>query len=115
MLPVSYTHLDVYKRQVGLAWFSAVYLENAYRALIFPAVLIGIATQGTLLQVAKYGLCMVIVVVLTNLLENGGERVGKWAVGFFAGAGKMCIRDSPGTGQLHQRYRRSGQGCGNCL
>ncbi|WP_343247823.1 SpoIIE family protein phosphatase [Diplocloster hominis] len=72
---------------VGLAWFSAVYLENAYRALIFPAVLIGIATQGTLLQVAKYGLCMVIVVVLTNLLENGGERVGKWAVGFFAGAG----------------------------
>lgn len=60
---------------VALGFFAAAYLEKKIRGYIFVSILLGIATKMPLIDVAKYGLSMLAIMLVTALIENQGKKI----------------------------------------
>ena len=70
---------------LGLAYFAAAYKEKVMRLLLFPVMFIGMSLFMEPLQLAKYGLCMIVTATVNSLMEIGNEdtfsRMGSGAAG----------------------------------
>lgn len=70
---------------LGLAYFAAAYKEKVMRLLLFPVMFIGMSLFMEPLQLAKYGLCMIVAGTVTSLMELDKEetfsRMGSGAAG----------------------------------
>lgn len=54
---------------LGLSYFVAAYKEKIMRLLLFPVMFIGMSLFMEPLQLAKYGLCMVVAATVTSITE----------------------------------------------
>lgn len=54
---------------LGLSYFVAAYKERIMRLLLFPVMFIGMSLFMEPLQLAKYGLCMVVAATVTSITE----------------------------------------------
>ncbi|BCN28986.1 stage II sporulation protein E [Anaeromicropila herbilytica] len=73
---------------LALGFFAAVYLEKKVRGYIFLSVLAGMATRMPLIDVAKYGLSMLAIMLVTALIENQGKKI---TVGIIASLSAVVI------------------------
>lgn len=70
---------------IGIGYFAAVYMEKGQRALIFMATIIGMSTIMPFIDVAKYGLIMLIIMVIIGLVEKKNKRLMVVVIGSIAG------------------------------
>lgn len=70
---------------IAIAFFAAVYVERTARTGIFLVTLLGIATVMPTVDVVKYGLAMVVVMVITFLMEKTKRHVSVPFMGTIAG------------------------------
>jgi stage II sporulation protein E len=61
---------------IALGFFAAAYMEKKIRGFIFLTVLAGIATSMPPIDVAKYGLSMLAIMLVIALIENQGKKIG---------------------------------------
>lgn len=60
---------------IAIGFFAATYIERGQRGFIFFATLIGMATVMPMIDVAKYGLIMFVIMIVVNLLESKNKRL----------------------------------------
>ncbi len=70
---------------IGMAYLTAGYIERVYRYILFPVVLVSMAMTATPMQIAKYGLSMVVVMVMVGLVEKFQDKCPVWLGASFAG------------------------------
>ena len=75
---------------LGLSYFVAAYKEKVMRLLLCPVMFIGMSLVMEPLQLAKYGLCMVVAATVTSIMEldkNGKSSIlGSVAAGITTSA-----------------------------
>lgn len=54
---------------LGLSYFVAAYKEKVMRLVLFPVMFIGMSLVMEPLELAKYGLCMVVAATITSIME----------------------------------------------
>lgn len=87
---------------LGLAYFIAVYMEQINRGMILPIILLGMSICLQPIEVIKYGLCMVVTMILVGLIEEidkscsrfAGAAIGGVSIGIFAFAASL-LQESP--------------------
>ena len=75
----------------GIAYFTAVYMENAGRLTTFFVILASMIFTIPILQGAKYGISMLLVVILIGLMEANGQITKKGTGAFLAGLGVFLM------------------------
>lgn len=70
---------------LGIAYFTSAYRNGIYRYFLFPVVLIGMAFKAPPIAVAKYGICMVVVMFLIWLAEKRLRTCPRLLSAFVAG------------------------------
>lgn len=70
---------------VAIGFFAAVFLERKTRGFIFLSTLVGIATVMPIVDVTKYGLIMIVIMLVTALIENQERKVSISLIGCLAG------------------------------
>lgn len=78
----------------GIAFFTAVYMENIARFPIFLVVLSSMIVGIPFLHAARYGISMLLVIVLTGLLEANGGVTKKWIGALIAGMSVLLMNIS---------------------
>lgn len=68
----------------GLAYFAAAYLQKGTRAFIFPIVLVSMLLTMPAIQAIKYGLAMLVIAVIIELIERTRDSCGKYLGGIIA-------------------------------
>lgn len=69
----------------GIAYLTSGYLGNVHRLLLFPIIMISMAFSASTLQVAKYGISMVVVIVFIGFIEKVRKKCSVWMGAVFAG------------------------------
>lgn len=98
---------------LGLSFFVAAYREKVMRLLLFPVMFIGMSLFMEPLQLARYGLCMIVAATVTSILEldkdNRFTRLGSVAAGVSASA--MTYVDYVlNGGEIYRVYMGIGEG-----
>ncbi|MBQ2800044.1 MAG: SpoIIE family protein phosphatase [Lachnospiraceae bacterium] len=98
---------------LGLSFFTAAYKEKVMRLLLFPVMFIGMSLFMEPIQLAKYGLCMIVAATVTSILEldkeNKFARLGSASAGISAAA--MTYVDYVlNRGEIYQVYMGLGEG-----
>lgn len=98
---------------LGLSFFVAAYREKVMRLLLFPVMFLGMSLFMQPLQLARYGLCMIVTATVTSILELDKEnkfiRLGSVSAGISASA--MAYVDYIlNGGQIYQLYMGIGEG-----
>jgi stage II sporulation protein E len=70
---------------VAMAYFSASYAEKTNRLWITLVTILGMSTIMPMVDVIKYGLVMLVVIVITHLAERRGRKVTVPVMGVLAG------------------------------
>ncbi|NLZ80242.1 MAG: SpoIIE family protein phosphatase [Clostridiales bacterium] len=68
----------------GLAYFAAAYLQKPTRAFIFPIVLVSMLLTMPATVAIKYGLAMLVIAVIIELIERIKNSCGKYLGGVIA-------------------------------
>lgn len=75
---------------LGLAYFTAAYRAKVYRLLLFPVMFLSMSISMDRMQLAKYGLCMIVAAAVTSIMELDKSRnstmVGSIAAGITTAA-----------------------------
>lgn len=87
---------------LGLAYFTAVYMEQINRGMILPIILLGMSITMQPMEVLKYGLCMVVTMILVGLIEEidktcsrfAGSAIAGVSIGILAFAGSL-LKENP--------------------
>lgn len=98
---------------LGLSFFAAAYREKVMRFLLFPVMFIGMSLFMEPLQLARYGLCMIVAATVTSIVEldknNKFTRIGSLAAGISTSS--MAYVDYVMNGrELYQLYMGIGEG-----
>lgn len=70
---------------LGIAFFTAAYMENISKGILFFIITGCMFYTAPLLTAARYVISMILVVVLTELMEEYGKVPGRWMGAAFAG------------------------------
>lgn len=70
---------------IAIAYFTAVYTEKSTRVYIFLSTLIGMITMMPMTDVIKYGLIMIIIMVINALVENSKGQVSVLKLSLISG------------------------------
>lgn len=89
---------------VALGFFAAVYLEKNTRLFIFLSTLIGMGTVMDPIDVAKYGLVMLIVTIVTSLVENQEKRITITMMGTLGGIATTVMGVTKGLLSVNVEY-----------
>ncbi|RDU24490.1 SpoIIE family protein phosphatase [Anaerosacchariphilus polymeriproducens] len=87
---------------LGLAYFIAVYMEQINRSMILPITLLGMSICLQPIEVIKYGLCMIVTMILVGLIEEidktcsrfVGAAIGGISISVLAFAGNL-LQENP--------------------
>ena len=75
----------------AVAFFAAAYLEDRYRYSVFTMVLIGMFFSADFNQIVRYGISMLIVLLLSGLLEKKKTWHNRWTQGIVAGVSLLIM------------------------
>lgn len=76
---------------IGIAFFTAVYIDKKGRLAILASVLLGLASAYPVTEVAKYFIIMLVIAAITILLEYNSKRVPIGAIAGIAGGVTMFM------------------------
>lgn len=86
------TYLGYYP--MGIAYFTGAYMEKVMRFLLFPVMAVAMSFFMPVVELVKYGLVMIVVMVFTGLLEANRKAVPKWIGSLIAGFGIVLMEVS---------------------
>lgn len=89
---------------IAMGYFAAVYVEKRTRVAIFLCTLMGMATVMPIVDVVKYGLVMLVVVVITKLAEHNKGRIRIPVMGCVAGAVTIGLNMTKGLLYTNYQY-----------
>lgn len=68
----------------GLAYFAAAYLQKGTRAFVFPIILVSMLLTMPATEAIKYGLAMLVIAVIIELIERMKDSCGRYLGGVIA-------------------------------
>lgn len=89
---------------VAIGYFGAVYLNKVGRRILFIATLIGMATSMPVVDVVKYGLVMITIMVVISLIEKKDKKLPIPVMGSIAGIITTVITLSKGLMSINFNY-----------
>lgn len=89
---------------VAIGYFAAVYLLRTGRGITFIATILGMATVMPYVEVVKYSLIMITIMVVVSLVEKKDKTISVQAMGILSGIATMSLTLTRGFLSTNLKY-----------
>lgn len=76
---------------LGVAYFAAVAMATSGWYLVFPAVLLGMAISASMIEIAQYGIAMILFVMLTGMIEGQRGVCSRSTISILSGGSLLAM------------------------